>query len=280
MHEVDELRAAGEPLRRHAANIERPPARRDASPLRSTKPSGCKTVRDVDLVEKRRLEHDDDVWVRDRVVTADRRVVDARERAKRRTASLGPVLRERLDALAGVQQRRRVELRRGLRTLSGARMPANLSHAQPRPRNSWTPRAAIFASRTASTTVAPPFVASPAAKYRGLVVAPVTGSTDDRPCSSSSPSIQARNSRARPLADRLDDRVGGEQELGAGNLLGPAPAARVGLAEPRTPALDGFEPLAADETERHGQPLEVDAFLARPRRPRAGTRASRRAVRR
>src|SRR5262245_11652567 len=45
---------------------------------------------------------------------------------------------------------------------------------------------------------------------------------------------------ARLLADRLDDRVGGDEELAAGNLLGPAPPARVALAELRPSALDGL----------------------------------------
>ena len=67
------------------------------------------------------------------VVTADRLVVDARVRAQRRAAPLGPVLGERLDALALVQQRGRVELRRGLRTLARARMPADLLPSCPAP---------------------------------------------------------------------------------------------------------------------------------------------------
>ena len=75
-------------------------ARRRAFGVQEQSPPGYSPSRDVDLAHERRLEHDDDVRVRDRVVAADRPVVDARVRAQRRAAPLRPVLGERLDALA------------------------------------------------------------------------------------------------------------------------------------------------------------------------------------
>ena len=70
-----------------------------------SEPARLQARRHVGLVQQRRLEHDDDVGRGDRVVPADRLVVVARERAKRRAAALGPVLGERLHALARLEQR-------------------------------------------------------------------------------------------------------------------------------------------------------------------------------
>ena len=49
---------------------------------------------------------------------------------------------------------------------------------------------------------------------------------------------------ARPLADRLDDGVGAQDELGAGNGLRAAAAARVRRAEPHRDAFDGLDVAA------------------------------------
>ena len=99
---------AGERLGGHAADVEPVELRRHAVAVQEHEAVRREAVGDVDLVQQRRLQHDDDVGVRDRVVTPDRLVVDAGERAQRSAAPLGPVLRKRLDALAGVQQRRRI----------------------------------------------------------------------------------------------------------------------------------------------------------------------------
>ena len=77
-------------------------------------------------MDERRLEHDDEVRVGDRVVAADRPVGDARECAQRRAAPLRAVLGEGLHALAVAQQRQRQDLGGRLGALAGARMPADL----------------------------------------------------------------------------------------------------------------------------------------------------------
>src|SRR5581483_10120279 len=67
---------------------------------------------------------------------------------------------------------------------------------------------------------------------------------------------------ARPLPDRLDDGVGEQDELAAGNLLRPPAAARVRVAEPHPPCLDGVDAAVAEEPHRRGEPLEADALRA------------------
>ena len=144
-----------------------------SSPLKSTNPSGCEPVRDARLVHERRLEHDDDVGVGDRVVPADRPVGDARERAQRRAAALGPVLRERLHALAVAQQRQRQDLGGRLGALAGARVPADLGQFRSSQRLVERARRRASLRATAWTTLAPPLTASPAAKIFGFARASV-----------------------------------------------------------------------------------------------------------
>ena len=111
-------------------------------------------------------------------------VRDARERAQRRAAPLGPVLRERLHALArraaaparGSGQRSSRPGRRA--RASGSRSCPFIAATRRAPRRRASPRA------TAWTTLAPPLTASPAAKIFGFEVRP----------SSSTASSRARNS--------------------------------------------------------------------------------------
>ena len=122
------FRRAASPAR--SARRRRPARAAAASPLKSTNPSGSQPVGDAGLVDERRLEHDDEIRVGDRVVPADRPVGDASERAQRRAAALRAVLRERLDALAVAQQREREDLGGRLGALAGARVPADLGHVR------------------------------------------------------------------------------------------------------------------------------------------------------
>src|SRR6185312_11381580 len=112
-----------------------------------------KTLGNVILVHQRGIENDDEVGSRHGIVTANRYVVDSRVGAHRCAAALGAVLGKGLNALAGAHHRLRKQLRGGLRALAGSRVPANLDHRS----SSSTAAATSLATRTASTTVAPPF---------------------------------------------------------------------------------------------------------------------------
>ena len=192
--EVHEPRVAREALRRHAAHIEPCELGGHSSPFNSTKPSGARpsatpasctsdgsstTTTSGCVIESWR-----------RIGTSSTRV-NARSGAPRRS---GPYSGKRLDALAGAQQRRARELRRRLRALAGARVPADLCHAQPRPRTRGR------RARRASPRALPRRRSRRRLSRRrrrstsGSSLRPVIGSTTIAPCSTSSPSIHARNS--------------------------------------------------------------------------------------
>ena len=240
-------RAAGTQRTSHAVELDR-----RLLAVEEHEPVLLQPVGDARLVDERRLEHDDEVRVGDRVVAADRPVGDAGERAQRRAAPLRAVLRKRLNALAVPQQRQRQDLGGRLGALAGARVPADLGQlasSQPLVERA-RPRASL--SATASTTLAPPLTASPAAKIFGFGVRPVLVDGLE----------QRAELVARPLADRLHDRVDGDDELAAGDRLGPAAAALVGIAESHLCAADALDAVVADD--RHGarQEADLDALVA------------------
>ena len=200
-------------------------------------------------MHERRLEHDDDVGIGDRVVAADRPVGDSGECAERRAAALRPVFRERLNALSVPHLRQRQDLGGRLGALAGARVPTDLGQLAHR-NDSSSAATARFASRTAWTTLAPPLMASPAAKIFGFAVHAVLVDGLE----------QRQELLAGALADRLHDRVDGDDEFAARDRLRPPATTLVGVAESHLGTPDAVDVAVADEPDRVRQEADVDTF--------------------
>ena len=116
----------GEPRRRHAAHRQPSSSGGVSSAFSENEPAGARPSATSASCTSDGSSTTTRSGSVDGVVAADRAVGNARERAQRRAAPLGPVLGERLDALARSQQREREHLGSGLRALAGARVPADL----------------------------------------------------------------------------------------------------------------------------------------------------------
>ena len=219
-------------------------------------------------MRERGVEHDDRVRLLDRVAAADRSVVVARVRAHRRAAPLGPVLGERLHALALAQEGDGEQLGGGLRALAGPRVPADLLHAA-------VPRSAIDRARGE-------LALAHGLDDRGAAVGGVARGVEPRSRSSGPGSTDGAAARAErssansgrgcwPIA--MIAVSAGNDVLAARDRLGPRPAARVRLAELHADALDAFEPVRPRKrvgavSQRSSTPS------SRASAPRAGRRAS------
>ena len=127
---------------------------------------GRQPVRDPRLVDERRLEYDDDVGTGDRVVAADLALRFTRVNACIGAPRRRPVLRQRLHALTG-RSGQREQLGRSWRPGRRGRASAPRSCLFMQ-RLLRSPVTASFAPAPPSTTLAPPFVASPAVNIFGF----------------------------------------------------------------------------------------------------------------
>src|SRR3954447_2072162 len=91
-------------------------------------PAVAQATEDVDLVEQRRVLHDQCVGTRDRLVAPDRAVVDPAERDDRRAGALGAEARERLRVAAFEEGGDRQKLGGRDDALAAAPVDADLKH--------------------------------------------------------------------------------------------------------------------------------------------------------
>ena len=155
------------------------------------------------------------------------------------------------------------QLRSGLRALSCARMPADLDQVRLPQVRVDRARRELGAADGLDDGRSRRWIASPAVKYFGFPVRP--SCVDRDRVTDELDAVDPREElSARPLADRLDDRVAVEQELGARDLLRAARA----LTRPARRAAAcrhsiASTPAVTEEPKRDGQALEAHAFIAR-----------------
>ena len=115
--------------KRLAAKSPRPSSSSAAAGVDQDVRLGPDAAEEVDLVQQRRVLHDQRVGLDDRLARADRPVGDAAERRHRRAGSLRPERRERERVLALGEGRDGEQLGRRDDSLPAATVDANLEHA-------------------------------------------------------------------------------------------------------------------------------------------------------